>query len=374
MNKRERVLTTLQLQEPDLIPIHCLGFEPTGTAYQNYVNSEEIEQAMTIIPSIGDITEQRFWNQDCHAMSPFPAFSNYKIPPPPEYADCRIDHAGRIKKTIRTEKTHQLYDFYVTGYFRTKEIIHDYWGKYGRPVDHLNPSIKTDKGIWDQYVGALAPYLYPIPRLAMSIHESLFEGMTLGRLAYYLRKDPAFIHEVCNEYCKPNIAMIKRLAEAGVDVVFFYDDLGQRDRSILSLTAFREFILPYYKKIYQECKRHSMYIIQHSCGYIDEFLPDMVDAGLSCIQALEPAAGVNLAQLKEILGDRVAFMGGMDSSRILNFGTPADVAADVKKCIKAAANGGGYFAGPSHNILDVPWANIQALRAALEKYRKYPLL
>ena len=66
-------------------------------------------------------------------------------------------------------------------------------------------------------------------------------------------------------------------------------------------------------------------------------------------------------------------MGGIDSSNTLNFGTPEDVEEDVKKCIKAAAPGGGYFAGPSHNILNAPWENMLALRAALEKYRKYPL-
>ena len=35
--------------------------------------------------------------------------------------------------------------------------------------------------------------------------------------------------------------------------------------------------------------------------------------------------------------------------------------------------GGGYFAGPSHNILNVPWENVLAFRAAIEKYRDYPL-
>ena len=46
---------------------------------------------------------------------------------------------------------------------------------------------------------------------------------------------------------------------------------------------------------------------------------------------------------------------------------------EVKRCIKAAGHGGGYFVGPSHNILNAPWENILALRAAIEKYRKYPL-
>ena len=116
-----------------------------------------------------------------------------------------------------------------------------------------------------------------------------------------------------------------------------------------------------------------MFIIQHSCGYIDKLLPDMVDGGLDCIEALEPAAGVDLAHLKETLGDRVSFMGGMDATRTLSFGTPKEVEEEVKRCIKAAAVGGGYFAGPSHNILNVPWENILAFRAAIEKYRKYPL-
>ena len=66
-------------------------------------------------------------------------------------------------------------------------------------------------------------------------------------------------------------------------------------------------------------------------------------------------------------------MGGMDASRVLSFGTPNEVEEEVKRCIKAAGQGGGYFVGPSHVILDAPWANILTFRTAIEKYRKYPL-
>ena len=77
--------------------------------------------------------------------------------------------------------------------------------------------------------------------------------------------------------------------------------------------------------------------------------------------------------ISKMLGDRVAFMGGIDSSDVLNFGSPKDIEEEVKRCIKAAGLGGGYFVGPSHNILNAPWKNILALRAAIEKYRNYPL-
>ncbi|MFW9784129.1 MAG: uroporphyrinogen decarboxylase family protein, partial [Candidatus Heimdallarchaeota archaeon] len=89
--------------------------------------------------------------------------------------------------------------------------------------------------------------------------------------------------------------------------------------------------------------------------------------------ALEPTAGVNLGQLKDTLGEKVSFMGDIDSSRTLNFGTLKEIEEDVKKCIMAACQGGGYFVGPSHNILNDPWENCILLRDAMIKHRNYPL-
>jgi len=175
------------------------------------------------------------------------------------------------------------------------------------------------------------------------------------------------------ELNKVNLELIKRFAEAGVDIVFYMDDLGMKNRSISSIDQFKQFFLPYYKQMYQTCKKYGMFMIQHSCGYIDKLLPLMVDAGLNGIQSLEPAANVDLARLKDTLGDKIVFLGGIDGSNILNFGSPRDVEEEVKRCVKSAAQGGGYFAGPSHNVLNAPWENIMALRAAIEKYRKYPL-
>ena len=75
----------------------------------------------------------------------------------------------------------------------------------------------------------------------------------------------------------------------------------------------------------------------------------------------------------DTLGDKLAFMGGLDDSRILKFGTPKDVEEDVKKCIKIAGSNGNFCPGPSNILLDPPWENVLALRDAIEKYRKYPL-
>ncbi len=385
LSKRERVIRTLELEEPDMIPIHYLGFERTGISYQYFRESDEYEKYRTYIENdfsklkyqwAGSITELRFWNVDCHAMDPWglKKFKIKAVPAPPEYPECVIStRDGRIWKLVKQVETGLSYRWYVDGYFRTPEILHSYWDKYGKPSELINDKMNYTPQIWESYVKSLEPYFYPMAFLLMALHETLFEGMTIPRVAYYMRKNPQFIHEVMTEFNKVNLELIKRLSEAGVDIIFYFDDLGYKGRSIFSIDNFREFILPYYKQIYEACKKNGMFVLQHSCGYIDKLLPYMVDAGLNGIEALEPAAGVDLAHLKKTLGDRLAFMGGVDASNLLNFGTPKDVEEEVKRCIKAAAQGGGYFAGPSHNILNAPWENILALRATIEKYRKYPL-
>ncbi len=382
LSKRERVFRTLELDdEPDIVPIQNMGFERTGTSFQRFLESDERRNCRSQVKHKFSkvkylITEQRFWNVDIQYIDPWGMgkIKQHLRKGPPEYPDCRISPIdGKLSKNVKQIDTGLDYSWYIDGYFTTPEILHSYWDRYGRPSELINDRINYSPKIWEGFVEALAPYFYPMAMLPMAPHESLFEGMTITRVAYYMRKNPQFIHEVMGEYTMVNVEIAKRFGEAGVDIVWMFDDLGYKGQTIFSLKNLKTFILPYYKQIYKECKKHGMFIVQHSCGKIDEFLPEMVDAGLNCIQALEPAAGVDLAHLKETLGDRVSFMGGIDASNVLNFGTPKDVDEEVKRCIKAAAEGGGYFAGPSHNILSAPWENVLAMKASIEKYRKYPL-
>jgi len=382
LSKRERVFKTLELNgEPDKVPIFLFGFEQTGTSFQAYKNSGEAEKHFLTVSIPNSkvkyyITEQRFWNVDLSIMDPF-GVNKIKIKTakaPEEYPECRINTMdGRVYKTVKQVETGLIYDWYVDGYFKTPEIVHSYWDRYGKPSELVNDRIEYSPQLWDAFVEALAPYFYPMPMVNIEIASALFEGMTISRVAYYMRKNPQFIHEILGEYTQTIIEVIRRLAEAGVEIVFYGDDLAYKERPFFSLSQFREFILPCHKKIFQFCKKKGMIVILHSDGKIDEYLPDLVDAGLNGIQALEATAGVDLVGLKENLGDRLAFLGGLDSSGILCFGTPKDVEEDVKKCIKVAGHGGGYFVGPSHDILNMPWENVLAMKAAIEKYRKYPL-
>ncbi len=382
LTKRERVFRTLALDgEPDMVPIHHLGFERTGESFQQFAKSEEKKELDTYVKTKSSrvryyVTEARFWNLDLQAINIFSPSIKYRTQPAPE--GFPEDHymnpiSGKVYKNVQQVDTGLIYSWYVGGCFTSPEIVQHYWSRFGKPSELINDSLYYSPKKWEEFVEAVCPYFFPVPDLPLAPHEALFEGMTIGKVAYYMRKNPSFIHSMMEEYTKTNVEIANRLAEANVEVVWMYDDLGYKGQSIFSLRHLREFIIPYYKRIYETCKKHGMLIIQHSCGYIDEVLPYLVDAGLNGIQALEPAAGVDLAHLKNTLGDRICFIGGIDSSRVLNFGTPQDIEEEVKRCINAAGKGGGYFVGASHNILNTPWENVLTLRDAIEKYRKYPI-
>ena len=373
MNQRERVMAALDHVEADLCPVHYLGFEKTASAYEAFVNSSYYNKCETNFEHAGNIAIPRFLNVDVFVQDPFYDQIHYWLPTPPEYPDYRLNVAGRLYKTGKNEKTGQDYAWYEKGYYTSEEILKQTWDANGKPHEYMLDGVDYNPNTWCAVVEECDPYFVPMGRLVIPMHEALFEGMTLARLAYYMRHKPSYIHEVMAEYTATNIANINGLADAGVEILMYNDDIAQKERSIMSPANFREFILPYYQQIYDACKKRGVFVIQHSCGYIDEFLPEMVEVGLPGIQSLEPAAGVDLAALKEKLGDRVVFFGGVDSSRVLNFGSTTDIENEVKRCIAAAGAGGGYFVGPSHDLFNVPFENVLALRAAIEKHRVYPL-
>jgi uroporphyrinogen decarboxylase len=67
------------------------------------------------------------------------------------------------------------------------------------------------------------------------------------------------------------------------------------------------------------------------------------------------------AEYKAKYGDRLTFYGGIDVERLLPFGTPDEVRAEIRHLAGLLGRGGGYILQSSHTMLeDVPIANIVA--------------
>ncbi|HOV64740.1 MAG TPA: uroporphyrinogen decarboxylase family protein, partial [Spirochaetia bacterium] len=67
-------------------------------------------------------------------------------------------------------------------------------------------------------------------------------------------------------------------------------------------------------------------------------------------------------KLKKELGNRVIFHGAVENQKVLPFGSPEEVAAEVRENIRILGAGGGYICAPCHNIqAGTPIENILAL-------------
>ena len=100
----------------------------------------------------------------------------------------------------------------------------------------------------------------------------------------------------------------------------------------------------------------------HACGHIQEYLPDLAQTRIIALHPLQRTAGMDLRMVKEQYGQRLCLIGNIDSSRTLPYGTPEDVAAEVRQAIDIAAPGSGYVLASDHSLHDgTPLANILAL-------------
>jgi uroporphyrinogen decarboxylase len=167
----------------------------------------------------------------------------------------------------------------------------------------------------------------------------------------------------------------RKFAALGVDIIWIGDDFGTQNRMLISPDLFREYFKPRYARLFAEWKtiKPNLKIAFHSDGYVFPILCDLVDIGLDILNPVQPKS-MDPAEVKKHFGKRLTLWGTVDIQEVLPFGTPADVAAEVKLRLRTAGSGGGLILAPAHNIQpDVPLENILAFYSAAKEFGRYPL-
>ncbi len=171
------------------------------------------------------------------------------------------------------------------------------------------------------------------------------------------------------------MALGKRLIELGVDGIWTGDDFGGQNGLLMSPKMWRRYFKERYRHLYAEFKAVNprVLIMQHSDGAVAPILGEWIDAGLQVFNPVQPGVpGHEPEELKRKFGDRVSFWGAIDQQQLLPFGTPAEIAADVKSKIDVLGRGGGYMVSPAHIIqTDTPVENVEAFIRAVKEHGAY---
>jgi uroporphyrinogen decarboxylase len=170
-----------------------------------------------------------------------------------------------------------------------------------------------------------------------------------------------------------NARIAAAYAEAGVDIIWFGDDLGAQNGPLMKPEMWRRFVKPNDSKVINAAHavRPDIPIAMHSCGAVMWALDDLIEMGVDCIQSLQPEAN-DLAEIKRRFGNRLSFWGGIGSQSTLSHGTVDQVKNAVKSQIEILGNGGGYICASSHVVEpETPLENLDAFIDAIEKYGGY---
>jgi uroporphyrinogen decarboxylase len=113
----------------------------------------------------------------------------------------------------------------------------------------------------------------------------------------------------------------------------------------------------------------------HTCGSVAPLLPDLIDAGVDILNPVQVSAqNMYTRMLKAQFGDRLSFMGSIDTQHVLPFGSVEDVKREVERRIADLAPCGGYILAPVHNVQgDVPAQNLITMYRHVQEVGRYPL-
>lgn len=170
------------------------------------------------------------------------------------------------------------------------------------------------------------------------------------------------------------IACTEQMVKMGVDAVLYSDDYGSTLQPLMSPATFRQFLVPQLRRIREACTRLGIKMLLHCDGHIHQLLPDIMAVGIDGLHPIERAAGMDLAAVKETYGKQVCIFGNVENKHVLTNGTPAEIEAQVRECIRIAAPGGGYCLCSDHSVHDdIPNENVFAMYEAARRYGRYPI-
>jgi len=152
-----------------------------------------------------------------------------------------------------------------------------------------------------------------------SIFSALRDARLMANALADTALEPDMVTAFCDRVAEHEVAVIQSLEGCGIDGMMFGDDWGTQDRTFISPDSFRELFKPAYKKVFDACHNAGIQCFMHSCGYIYNFIPDLIDAGVNAFQFDQPDAYPSEV-LAEEFGRQVVFHSPVDIQKVLPTG------------------------------------------------------
>lgn len=153
-----------------------------------------------------------------------------------------------------------------------------------------------------------------------------------------------------------------------IQIVATTDDVCSARGPLVSPRAYKEVILPEFRNVIRGYRSLGMYVIKHCDGDIRAFIDLWIEAGINCLDPIDPGGNLDMKEIKDQYGHLICLKGNIDCTGSLVNGTPEEVEEEVRQCIE---NGGrsGLILSSSNTIHR--GVNPENYRAMLDALRKF---
>jgi uroporphyrinogen decarboxylase len=365
MNHRERVLAALNHRSPDRIPVDV------GGALFSGINLNAYEALKAYLGFTGGSTEplvrrSHIARLDEHVLATLDVDCRGLIPAGPEVSvERELPDGSYVDMWGVTWAKPDRGHYYIKKPVFTSAVTSDELRRYRWP-DATDPGFVRGLSGVARALHDDTDYAVILTLPVGFVHQSQFMRGYEDWLMD-LVTDPSGVASLCDAILDVWLEVARRMIDACspfVDVVAFGDDVAFQNGPMMSPDVFRSLIKPRMKRVFDLIKnRCEAKILFHTCGSAVSLIPDLLELGMDALNPVQVSAkGMDTGELKRLYGKDLTFWGAVDTQRVLPFGAPDDVRAEVAQRIDDLADGGGYVLGAVHIIqAEVPPENILAM-------------
>lgn len=178
----------------------------------------------------------------------------------------------------------------------------------------------------------------------------------------YCMTDTELVAQMADKITAYEVGRAKKFLDHGAEAILIADDIAFNSGLLLPPRIMEQVAYPFYKRMIREIKAYKdVPVVMHTDGYIYDALDKIVECGFDGLQSIQPSAGMDIAKVKELVGDKLCLIGNVDLNYLLPFGTPEEVSAEVKK-LADIAGPEGFVLSTCNIITDaVPVENAKAM-------------
>ncbi|MBD3291376.1 MAG: hypothetical protein GF393_00520 [Armatimonadia bacterium] len=169
--------------------------------------------------------------------------------------------------------------------------------------------------------------------------------------------DPELVNDINRMVSDIVIAQVDIYADLGFDGVTYAEDWGTQDRLLVSPPMWDRMFKWTFERLLERAHGHGMTVWMHSCGYVKDIIPPLVELGMDVFQ-FDQQEVHGLDFLSEY-SDRTTFWCPVDIQKVMPTGDKELIQSRACEMVEKLGQNGGFIAknygDPASIVVEPLW-------------------